>query len=193
MPAPACPHSFSAIQAFGFVFSQSEYISFWQAEQTPHAMGKGTTTRSPTLRFLTWGPTSTTSPMNSWPRMSPGIMAGTYAWSRCKSEPQIAVEVIFTIASRALMILGSGTSSTWTVFGPFQHVAFIMISRRGSRDVTACRGGANRASAVVSGGACRLRYPGWGRRRRLRRVGTRNDAVVGVDDLAELDQLLEAA
>ena len=63
--------------ALGLEFSQTEYIPFWQAEQTPQAIGKGTTTRSPTLRLLTWGPTSTTSPMNSWPRMSPGIMAGT--------------------------------------------------------------------------------------------------------------------
>src|SRR5215212_7019338 len=192
MPAPARPHSFSAIQAFGFVFSQSEYISFWQAEQTPHAMGKGTTTRSPALSVLTWGPTSTTSPMNSWPRMSPGIMAGTYAWSRCKSEPQIAVEVIFTIASRALMIFGSGTSSTWTVFGPFQHVAFIVISLRCSPEVAACRGGANRAFRVVSD-SCGLGDPRWHGCRRLGGVWSRDDAIVGVDDFAQLDQLLEAA
>jgi hypothetical protein len=38
------------------------------------------------------------------------------------------VEEIFTIASRALMIFGSGTSSTWTVFGLFQTVAFMIVS-----------------------------------------------------------------
>ncbi|HUS65488.1 MAG TPA: alcohol dehydrogenase catalytic domain-containing protein, partial [Kofleriaceae bacterium] len=37
-------------------------------EQAPQAIGNGTTTRSPTSRFFTSGPSSTTSPMNSWPR-----------------------------------------------------------------------------------------------------------------------------
>src|SRR5215218_3921332 len=86
--------------------------------------------------------------MNSWPRMSPGIMAGTYACSRCRSEPQIAVDVIFTIASRALMIFGSGTSSTWTVFGPFQHVAFIVISLFGLLARSPC--GTARTVCLVS-------------------------------------------
>src|SRR5215211_7964245 len=90
------------------------------------------------------------------------------------------------------MIFGSGTSSTWTVFGPFQHVAFIVISQRCSREVATCRGGADRSSRVVSGG-CGLRYPRRDRCRRLRWVGSRDDAVVGVDDLAQFDQLLEAA
>jgi hypothetical protein len=43
---------------------------------------------------------------------SPFCIVGTYPSSRCKSEPQIAVEVIFTIASRRFSITGSGTSST---------------------------------------------------------------------------------
>ena len=44
-----------------------------QKKQPPHAIGNGTTTRSPRRRFVTPAPTSTTSPMNSWPRMSPGL------------------------------------------------------------------------------------------------------------------------
>ena len=45
-------------------------------KQFPHAIGNGTTTRSPGLRFFTAGPTSTTSPMNSCPRMSPLSIVG---------------------------------------------------------------------------------------------------------------------
>jgi len=77
MPAGECPHSFSAIQALGFEFSHSEYAWAWHAEQLPHAIGKGTTTRSPGRKFLTPLPTSTTSPMNSCPRISLFSMDGT--------------------------------------------------------------------------------------------------------------------
>src|SRR3989442_300723 len=63
--------------AFGLEFSQSENIAFLQKKQLPHAIGNGTTTRSPRLGLPTAPPTSTTSPMNSWPRMSPFTMPGT--------------------------------------------------------------------------------------------------------------------
>jgi hypothetical protein len=36
-----------------------------------------TMTRSPFLTRVTSRPVSTTSPMNSWPMMSPGFIAGT--------------------------------------------------------------------------------------------------------------------
>jgi hypothetical protein len=62
--------------ALGFEFSHSEVAPAWHAPQLPQAIGNGTTTRSPTLRLLTPRPTSTTSPMNSWPRMSPGSISG---------------------------------------------------------------------------------------------------------------------
>jgi hypothetical protein len=58
------------------VFSQSENISFSQKKHLPHEMGKETTTRSPTFRSCTSGPTSTISPMNSWPMMSPACIVG---------------------------------------------------------------------------------------------------------------------
>ena len=75
MPALAWPHSFSAIPALGLEFSHSEYRPAAQALQSPQAIGNGTTTRSPTeVRHAR--PTSTTSPMNSWPRMSPFSMVG---------------------------------------------------------------------------------------------------------------------
>ncbi len=79
MPAVGWPKSFSEMPALGLVFSQHEYSSARQDAQAPQAMGKGTTTRSPTrsLPSLMPGPTSMTSPMNSWPIMSPFSMVGT--------------------------------------------------------------------------------------------------------------------
>jgi len=47
--------------AFGFEFSQRGQTAL-AIEQSPEAMGKGTTTRSPTRRLFTPLPTSTTSP-----------------------------------------------------------------------------------------------------------------------------------
>ncbi|CAO0830103.1 hypothetical protein SMICM17S_01412 [Streptomyces microflavus] len=45
---------------------------FRHIQQSPQAIWNGTTTRSPALRSGTPGPTSSTIPMGSWPRMSPG-------------------------------------------------------------------------------------------------------------------------
>src|SRR5829696_2226340 len=125
MPAVGKPNIFSASRAFGFEFSHSEKSPFWHDQQPPQEIGNGTTTRSPTFRFVTPPPFSTTSPMNSWPMMSPRFIVGTYPSTRWRSEPQIAVDVTLTIASRSSRIFGSGTFSTSTVFGPIQHVAFI--------------------------------------------------------------------
>ena len=47
-----------------------------QKKHSPQAMVKGTTTRSPTFSFLFSEPTSTTSPMVSWPRTSPFSIVG---------------------------------------------------------------------------------------------------------------------
>lgn len=65
-----------AISALGFEVSQSENSDFLQKKQEPHAMVKGMTTRSPGVRLVTALPTSTTTPMGSWPRMSPDSMVG---------------------------------------------------------------------------------------------------------------------
>src|SRR3954454_4793127 len=118
MPQGEWPHIFSAIQALVLEFSHRENIPFWQDQQLPQEIGKGTTTRSPTFRFLTDGPTSTTSPMNSWPRMSPCSSDGMKPLYRCRSEPQMAELVMRTMASRGLRILGSGTCSTRTSLMP---------------------------------------------------------------------------
>src|SRR3954453_9611359 len=54
-------------------------------------------------------------------------MLGMKPLYRCRSEPQIAVLVTRTMASRSLRICGSGTVSTETSCLPFQHVAFILL------------------------------------------------------------------
>jgi len=41
-----------------------------------HTMNEGTTTRSPFFTRLTAGPTSSITPMNSWPITSPAFMVG---------------------------------------------------------------------------------------------------------------------
>src|SRR5579875_2698769 len=94
-------------------------------KQVPHAIGNGTTTRSPFFTFFTPRPTSTISPMNSCPSMSPLSIVGTKPSYRWRSDPQMAVEVIFTITSLWLRIFGSGTVSTLTFSLPIQQFAFI--------------------------------------------------------------------
>ena len=59
-----------------FELSQADQSSRLQKKQLPHPIVNGTTTRSPLFKLITAGPTSTTSPMNSWPRMSPFIIVG---------------------------------------------------------------------------------------------------------------------
>src|SRR5205085_2908837 len=124
-PEPENPYASSSIHAFGFELSHADHNSRSQKKQRPHAIVKGTTTRSPILNFVMSGPTATISPMNSWPRISPRFRVGIKPSSRCRSEPQIAVSVTLTIASRGLRILGSGTRETRTSLTPYQQRAFI--------------------------------------------------------------------
>src|SRR4051812_201990 len=107
-----------ALSAVRLDLSQHDHQPFRQKKHSPQQMVNGTTTRSPTLSFLLPEPTSTTSPMNSWPRTSPLCISGIYPSYKCKSEPQMAVEVTLTIASRGSSIRGSGTSSTRTSYRP---------------------------------------------------------------------------
>src|SRR5690348_4008878 len=148
-PAGECPHAFSASHALGLEFSQSEVICRSQKKQLPQAIGNGTTTRSPGWRFLTPGPTSITSPINSCPRMSPFCIVGTNPLYKCRSEPQIAVDVILTIASRELRILGSGTVSTDTFRLPCQQFAFIFHLAISSSQVAPLRRPAGCPSVVM--------------------------------------------
>ena len=45
-------------------------------QQWPHEMLNGMTTRSPMSRWGTAAPTSSTTPIGSWPTTSPGSMNG---------------------------------------------------------------------------------------------------------------------
>src|SRR4051812_46091486 len=111
------PYAFSDTTAFGFELSQHDQSCFLQNQQFPHAIVNGTITRSPFLSLArsTPGPTSSTIPMNSCPRMSPFCMPGMKPSYRCRSDPQMQVLVTRTIASRGLRIVGSGTLSTLTL------------------------------------------------------------------------------
>src|SRR5207237_10218254 len=124
-PEPEYPYASSSIHAFGFELSHADHNSRSQKKHRPHAIVNGTTTRSPIFSFVISGPTATISPMNSWPRMSPRFNVGMNPSSRCRSEPQIAVSVTLTIASRGLRIFGSGTRAMRTSFVPYQQRAFI--------------------------------------------------------------------
>ena len=75
-PAGECPIAFAATSALGLVVSQLENIVCSQNQQWPQAITNGTTTRSPTFRWVMPAPTSTTSPMFSCPRMSPDSIVG---------------------------------------------------------------------------------------------------------------------
>jgi hypothetical protein len=94
-------------------------------KQWPQETLNGITTRSPALMWVTAEPTSSTTPMGSWPMMSPLSMNGPSTSYRCRSEPQMPVEVIRTIASVGSWIRGSGTSSTLTERFPCHVSAFI--------------------------------------------------------------------
>ena len=93
------------------------------------AIPKGTTTRSPTLSRVAPAPTSSTTPIASWPRMSPLSRYMPRTPYRCRSEPQIAVDVTRTIASVACSMRGSGTVPPGRPLAPARSV----LARRSSR------------------------------------------------------------
>ena len=67
-------------------------------------------TLSPTASWVTALPTSVMVPTPSWPRMRPGVTAGTSPLRMCRSVPQIVVVSILTMTSVGFWICGSGTS-----------------------------------------------------------------------------------
>ena len=69
-------HLLAAISAPRLVRSQSEYSVRWQYQHSPQEIVNGTTTRSPFFSFLTSLPTSTTTPIGSWPSTSPASIVG---------------------------------------------------------------------------------------------------------------------
>ena len=104
--------------ALGLTLWQLLYSPRAQNQHEPQNTLNGTITRSPTRRFCTDGPTSWTTPMNSWPNVWPTRVSGIIPWYRCRSEPQIAPRVTRTIASFGCSIVGMSLSSTRTLYGP---------------------------------------------------------------------------
>ena len=51
MPAPVSPYSFSSIHALGLELSHRDHFPCLQYQHSPHAIGKGTMTRSPGFRL----------------------------------------------------------------------------------------------------------------------------------------------
>src|SRR5579862_2717829 len=67
----------------------------------------------------------------------------------CRSEPQIAVEVMRTMASRGFKMRGSGTSSTRSCSLPYQTFAFMSLCSGSvaARQAPAARGAANQTAS----------------------------------------------
>src|SRR3954454_3384307 len=108
-----------------WVVSHCVYSCWSHMKQAPHDTWNGMTTRSPRLRAVISEPTSSTTPIASWPRMSPRSRNAPRVSYRCRSEPQMLVVVTRMIASVGSSIFGSGTSSTRTSRLPCQVTAFI--------------------------------------------------------------------
>lgn len=77
-----------------------------QKWQSPHAIWKLATTLCPGLIFVTSGPTLSTIPQNSWPRISPFCNWIIAPWYRWRSEPQTVDPVTLRITSLGLTTLG---------------------------------------------------------------------------------------
>ncbi len=85
-------------------------------------------TRSPTWTVDTAEPVSTTVPTPSWPRMRPGVTAGTSPLRMCRSVPQIVVVSVRTMMSVGSTMTGSGTSSQAFWPGPWYTSAFMVTT-----------------------------------------------------------------
>src|SRR5579871_5440358 len=125
--------TFLASSALGLLVSHNEYICRWQNQHLPQEIVKGTTTRSPFLSLVTPLPTSSTMPIGSCPSTSPACMVGMKPSYRCRSEPQMAVDVMRTRVSPGSTILGSGTVSQRTSLVPCQQIAFMGFSPGSAR------------------------------------------------------------
>src|SRR4028119_1909947 len=66
--------------ACGFRLGQFEYGPRAQKKHDPQKTLNGTITRSPRFRFCTEEPTSSTTPMNSCPKVIPTRVSGIIPW-----------------------------------------------------------------------------------------------------------------
>lgn len=82
---------------------------------SPQAIWKEATTLSPILSPVTLAPIASTTPQNSWPRMSPFCSSTMLPCRRCKSLPQTVLPVTFKSTSLLSTSLGLGTSPVGAV------------------------------------------------------------------------------
>src|SRR3954468_2444472 len=102
--------------------TQAVFRPSWQNSQVPSEWANGMITRSPRLTVETSAPTSSPTPMASWPidwPLSDGAMS---AYGQ-RSEPQMQALVTRTMASVGSTMAGSGTSSTRTSPAAYMIVA----------------------------------------------------------------------
>src|SRR6188472_3355622 len=95
-----------------------------QNSQVPSDQANGATTRSPFFTVRTAAPTSSTTPMNSWPIRLPTSLAAIELYGQ-RSLPQIHARVTRTRASVDSTSRASGTVSTRTSCVPYISVARI--------------------------------------------------------------------
>ena len=82
-----------------------------QNQHSPQKVSTLAATRWPGLIFLTASPTATTSPANSWPRITPSLARGTAPLRMWKSLVQMLDIPTLTMASRGSSRVGTGRSS----------------------------------------------------------------------------------
>jgi hypothetical protein len=97
---------------------------WWQKAQVPSEKANGMTTRSPFAIVVTCDPTSSTTPMASWPIDCPRSERSIEAYGH-RSLPQILARVTRTTASVGSMMAASGTSWTRTSPAAYMTVAFM--------------------------------------------------------------------
>jgi hypothetical protein len=92
--------------------------------QVPSEDANGITTTSPFLNLVTCDPTSSTTPMASWPIDCPVSEGSIDAYGH-KSLPQIQARVTRMITSVGSTIAGSGTS--WTRTSPAAYMTVALM------------------------------------------------------------------
>src|SRR5918997_5280729 len=108
----------------------------WQNVQVPSEDANGITTTSPFLTLLPFDPTSSTTPMASWPIDYPASECSIDAYGH-RSLPQIQARVTRMIASVGSTIAGSATSWTRTSPAAYMMVALMHSSQAPVRAIWA--------------------------------------------------------
>src|SRR5882757_1818186 len=163
MYGPMATYPYAPPAKPGFTVRQKPVYPARQFLQKPQATLNGITTRSPVVREVTPWPTSSITPRFSCPNTMPASAAVRPSYM-CRSDPQIAEDVIRTITSFGCWILGSSTSATFTANGFSYTTAFIFNTS------------ALHSGRAATGSGQTPRTATWGTRRRAR---TRTNVLVG--------------